>query len=280
MSYYQFNRQEIMQKAKEMYSKEKAAEYYLENKEATKKKSKDEYKNLPKKEKDKIKEYQRKRYQQLVQYKKRALQNKWVLVLLSIRMSEKTLKFDNIRLDKKEFHKSKQPINLDLVNADQIVAYDKFNHNDDGFKYFTGYKEGEVVKPLCIILPEMSGYIKYFENDGKNISFMVKNDVLGKYNKICNKIKKTLSIKFHSMLFRWWNTKRKCALRSHSLLTTDSVMRMEKKEWSTSLFRRMQMQNKEYITMSKFINTDLESESESKSDTELELKSRLKSYSK
>ena len=29
-------------------------------------------------------------------------------------MSEKTLKFDNIRLDKKEFHKSKQPINLDL----------------------------------------------------------------------------------------------------------------------------------------------------------------------
>ena len=42
----------------------------------------------------------------------------------------------------------------------------------------------------------------------------------------------------------------------------------------------MQIQNKEYITMSKFINTDLESESESKSDTELELKSRLKSYSK
>ena len=41
-------------------------------------------------------------------------------------MIEKTLKFDNIRLDKKEFHKSKQPINLDLVNIDQIVVSDKF----------------------------------------------------------------------------------------------------------------------------------------------------------
>ena len=55
-------------------------------------------------EKGKIKEYQRKRYYQLTQYKKEALQNKWVLLLLSIRMSGKAVRFDNIRLDKKEFH--------------------------------------------------------------------------------------------------------------------------------------------------------------------------------
>ena len=66
-------------------------------------------------------------------------------------MSEKTLKFDNIRVNKKEFHKSKQPINLDLVNVDQIVVSDKFKHDDDGFKYLIGYKEGETVKRLCII---------------------------------------------------------------------------------------------------------------------------------
>ena len=60
-------------------------------------------------------------------------------------MSEKTLKFDNIRLNKKKFHKSKQPINLDLVKVDQIVVSDNFEHSDDGFKYFTGYKEGEIV---------------------------------------------------------------------------------------------------------------------------------------
>ena len=61
-------------------------------------------------------------------------------------MSVKTLKIDNIRVNKKEFHKSKQPINLDLVNVDQIVISDRFNCSDDGFKYFTGYKEGEIVK--------------------------------------------------------------------------------------------------------------------------------------
>ena len=107
-----------MQKAKEQYSKEKAAEYYKQNKEAIKEKSRERYKNLSQEEKDKIKEYQRKRYQQLIQYKKEALQNKWALFLLSIRI-KKALKFDNIRLNKKEFHKSKQPINLDIVNVDQ-----------------------------------------------------------------------------------------------------------------------------------------------------------------
>ena len=85
-------------KKQERYSKEKAAEYYLQN---IKEKSKNWYKNLSKEEKDKIKEYQRKRYQQLIQYKKEALQNKWALFLLSIRMSEKTLKFDNVRVHKK-----------------------------------------------------------------------------------------------------------------------------------------------------------------------------------
>ena len=60
-------------------------------------------------------------------------------------MSEKTLKFDNIRVNKKEFHKSKQPINLNLINVDQIVVSDKFKHSDDGFKYFIGYKEGEII---------------------------------------------------------------------------------------------------------------------------------------
>ena len=111
----------------------------------------------------------------------------------------KTLKFDNTRVNKKESHKSKQPINLDFVNVDQIVVSDKFKH-DDGFKYFIGYKEGEIVKPLCIILPQMTGYIKYFENGGKNMSFVIKDDdVLDKYNEIWDKIRETLNIKFHSM---------------------------------------------------------------------------------
>ena len=74
-------------------------------------------------------------------------------------MSEKTLKFNNI------------PLDLLLVDLDQIVVSYKFKHNDEGFKYFIGYLEGEIVKPLCIILPQMSGYIKYFENGIKNVFF-------------------------------------------------------------------------------------------------------------
>ena len=55
-------------------------------------------------------------------------------------MSEKTLKFNNIRLiNKNGFHKVKQPIDLKSVNVDQIVVSDRFKHNDDGFKYFIGY---------------------------------------------------------------------------------------------------------------------------------------------
>ena len=74
------------------------------------------------------------------------------------------------------WQKSKEPIDLLSVNVDQIVVSDKFKHNNEGFKHFIGYLEGEIVKPLCILLPQMSGFIKYFENGGKNISFLIKDD--------------------------------------------------------------------------------------------------------
>ena len=62
MNYSWFNRQEILQKAKEKYSKEKAAEYYKQNKEVIKEKSKERYKNLSQEENDNIKEYQKNIY--------------------------------------------------------------------------------------------------------------------------------------------------------------------------------------------------------------------------
>ena len=105
-------------------------------------------------------------------------------------MSEETLKFNNIRLNKKKIHKSKEPIDLLSVDLDQIVVSDKFKHNNEGFKYFIGYQEGEIVKPLCIILPQMSGYIKYFENGSKKMSFLIKDDeVWDRYDNIWDAIK-------------------------------------------------------------------------------------------
>ena len=75
MNYYWFNRQEILQKAKENYFKEKAAEYYKQKKEAIKEKSTERYKNMSKKNKIKLKSI-KKKIQELVQYKKEASQNK------------------------------------------------------------------------------------------------------------------------------------------------------------------------------------------------------------
>ena len=92
-------------------------------------------------------------------------------ILACIRMSEKTLKFNNIILNKKKFHKSKYPIDLSLVSVNRIIVPDKFKNSDEGFKYFIVYKKGKIVKPLCIILPQMNGYIKYFKNCNKNMSF-------------------------------------------------------------------------------------------------------------
>ena len=114
-------------------------------------------------------------------------------------MSEKTLKFNNIKINKREFHKSKQAVDLDSVDTDKIVVSDKFRHSEEGYKYFIGYHKDEMVKPLCIILPQMNGYMKYFENGGKNMFFLIKNnEVCEKYEDIWNVIKNKLNVKFHS----------------------------------------------------------------------------------
>ena len=61
-------------------------------------------------------------------------------------------------------------------------------------------KKVKLLKPLCVILSQMTGYIKYFENSGKIKSFAIKNDnVLDKCNEIWDKIKEALTIKFHSI---------------------------------------------------------------------------------
>ena len=113
-------------------------------------------------------------------------------------MSEHALKFDGIVVNKKEFHTFKQAIALNLVDINKIVISDKFKHK--GFKYFIGYKDDNIVRPLCIILPRMGGYIKYFDSGRKNMSFMIEdNSVVVEYNEIWNNVKKTLNIIFYSM---------------------------------------------------------------------------------
>ena len=214
-------------------------------------------------------------------------------------MSEKTLNFNNIRVNKKEFHKSKQPIDLMSVNVDQIVVSDKFKHNNEGFKYFMGCQEGEIVKPLCIILPQMSGYIKYFEYEGMNMSFLIKDDeVWEKYNQIWDLIKNKLGIKFHSELVydkKYLKTQVReydGAIKTHFLgndvpkenmhytciacIIIDSIMRMGKKNYPQVYLEECKYKMKK-IQMSRFINTELDLDSESDSESDDELIAKLKS---
>ena len=66
----------------------------------------------------------------------------------------------------------------------------------EGDKYYIGYKDSEFVRPLCIILSQMSGYIKYFDGNRESMSFFSKDEI-SKYNKIW-KTTKTYGFKLDS----------------------------------------------------------------------------------
>ena len=93
-------------------------------------------------------------------------------------MSKQTLKFSDIVVNKKVFYASKQAIPLGSVNTSNIIVSYRIKHNDDGFKYFIGYShDDDVIRPLCIILPQMSGCIKHFDNGGKTCHLKLKMNV-------------------------------------------------------------------------------------------------------
>ena len=100
-------------------------------------------------------------------------------------MSTQTLKFNDIVVNKKDFYSSKKAMPLNSVNTNNIVISYRVKHSDDSYIYIVGYLRDDVVRPLCIILPQMSGYIKYFDNGGKNMSFKIEEEsVYLKYTEI------------------------------------------------------------------------------------------------
>ena len=112
-------------------------------------------------------------------------------------MSSKKIKFGDKEVDKKEFYSSKQTISLDSIDLRKIVVLNKCKINDATYKYSCGYLNNDVIQPLCVILPQMSRYIKYFDNDGKNMSFVTDDEeVYEKYNEIWEVVRKLLKVKF------------------------------------------------------------------------------------
>ena len=106
-------------------------------------------------------------------------------------------KFGDKEVDKKEFYSSKQAVSLDSVDLDKVVVSSKWKINETTYKYLCGYLNNDVIQPLCVILPQMDGYIKYFDNGGKNMTFVTDNEkVYDKYNEIWEVIRKLLKVKF------------------------------------------------------------------------------------
>ena len=97
-------------------------------------------------------------------------------------MSKKILIFSNNGINKDTFHKRKH----DSINVKRIVISDKNSFgNECSFKYFIGYKSNEDSRPLCINLPQLSRYVKYFNDNNKCMNFLVHNNkILKAYNAI------------------------------------------------------------------------------------------------
>ena len=78
--------------------------------------------------------------------------------------------FGDIEVSKKEFHESKKAVTLSEFDVNKTVVSNKIKGNNETSKVFIGYRSDitDIVTPLCITLPQISGWIKYFkENDGK-----------------------------------------------------------------------------------------------------------------
>ena len=115
-------------------------------------------------------------------------------------MSLKKINFGDKEVYRAKLYLSKQVISLDSVDLNKIVVSKKWKINDTTCKYICGYLNNDTIQPLCVILPQMDGYIKYF--DGKNMVEKICHllRMMKKFIKNCNEIwevvKKLLKVNF------------------------------------------------------------------------------------
>ena len=146
------------------------------------------------------------------------------------------------KLIKKKFYSSKEATLLDSVDLSKIVVSSRWKLNDATYKYFCGYLNNDVIKPLCVILPQMSEYIKYFDNGGKNMSFVTdEKEVYEKYDEIWNVVKSLLKLKFAVSPIRddkYVLAKLKIFKKKNLTTFNNNIVPMEKNHY-ICLFRRM-----------------------------------------
>ena len=93
---------------------------------------------------------------------------------------------------------------LDSIDLSKIVVSSRWKLNDTTYNDTTGSSSSErIIKSLCVIQPQMNGYINYFDDGGKNMSFVTDDEkVYEKYDEIWNVVKGLLKLKFTTSLIR------------------------------------------------------------------------------
>ena len=207
-------------------------------------------------------------------------------------MIGKRIYFDDKKINKSNFYKNKKLFNLNDIDVSKILVSKKESYGTkSSLKYFIRYNHGDVIRPLCIILPQMIGYVKHFDSN-KTMSFKVSdNKLLKKYKKMWEKIGNLLNIEFDSEpvygdVDKYIKTKIKMygdrvntnfqgkkvpkentSYKCLSLIMLDSVIRVNKKYYPQTLLEECKYvirKNK----MENVINNDLSLSSSDESDNE------------
>ena len=106
-------------------------------------------------------------------------------------MSRKNVNFGDKKIKKSDFYKNKKVTKIDDIDVNKIlVSKEEPYGTKNSFKYFIGYNDNDVIRPLCIRLSQMTGYVRKFEGN-TTISFKISDKQLSKkYNQIRKRVEK------------------------------------------------------------------------------------------
>ena len=123
----------------------------------------------------------------------------FLFFLPSTRMRGKNIKFGEKIIKKSDFYVNKKVTKIDDTDVNKIlISKEEPYGTKNCFKYFIGYNYDDAIKPLCIKLPQMIGYVRKFEGN-TTMSFKINDSkLLKKYNQIWKKVEKLLKINFNS----------------------------------------------------------------------------------
>ena len=202
------------------------------------------------------------------------------------------------KIKKSDFYKNKKINEIDDINVNNILVSKKELYGTkNSFKYFTGYNDNYIIRPLCIRLPQIIGYVRKF-NENSTMLFRVKDkQLLKNFSKIWEKIEKLMKIDFESkpvyrndnkyiktriktyeksLITNFHNKvmpKEKVSCKYLSIIMIGSVIKANKKYYPQTLLEESKYIQEKTKTEN-YINEDLE-KSESDNDTNNETESDI-----